>query len=47
MCGIAYNALALFTITALICLYYYVLIQFVNMMNHLIGKPPTKDNNWG
>ncbi|THG97362.1 hypothetical protein EW026_g4608 [Hermanssonia centrifuga] len=47
MCGIAYNVLALFTIATVICLHYYVLTQLVSLMNQIIVKAPTKDNNWG
>ncbi|THG94530.1 hypothetical protein EW026_g6960 [Hermanssonia centrifuga] len=45
MCRIAYNVLALFTIAAVICLHYYVLMQLVSLMNQIIAKAPTKDNN--
>ncbi|THG93255.1 hypothetical protein EW026_g7938 [Hermanssonia centrifuga] len=47
MCGVAYNVLTLFTITTVICLHYYVLIQLVSLINQIITKASTKDNNWG
>ncbi|THG97810.1 hypothetical protein EW026_g4271 [Hermanssonia centrifuga] len=47
MCEIAYNVLTLFTIAAVICLHYYVLTQLVSLINQIIVKASTKDDNWG
>ncbi|THH00844.1 hypothetical protein EW026_g1717 [Hermanssonia centrifuga] len=36
MCGIAYTALVIFTITSLIRMHIYVVTQFVTLMDHFI-----------
>ncbi|THG93374.1 hypothetical protein EW026_g7844 [Hermanssonia centrifuga] len=49
MCGIAYTALVIFTITSLIGMHIYVVTQFVTLMNRFIqdgNLRRNKDYGW-
>ncbi|PSR82393.1 hypothetical protein PHLCEN_2v6084 [Hermanssonia centrifuga] len=48
MCGIAYTALVIFTITSLIGMHIYVVTQFVALMNRFLQDANSQHNdNYG